>query len=264
MKSLKEYPDVGELVVGTVSNVRDYGAFVKLEEYPGKEGFIHVSEVTTGWVKYIKDHIREGKKIVAKVTDVNESKNQINLSLKRVTDAQKRKKMQEWKNETRGRKLFERLADQLGMTADEAYEQFGYDLIDVFGGIYPAMEAAVIEENVLEEEGFEGDWVPKFVKMARDNIAPPFVSITGTLIISSEEPDGVEVVKEALRRAQESAEEGEDIQIYYVGSPKYRIKVTAEDYKSAERIMKAAADAAIEYMEGRGEGNFAEFDRKGE
>ncbi len=261
MKTLREYPDVGELVVGTVSSVKDYGAFVKLEEFPGKEGFIHVSEVTTGWVKYIRDHIREGKKIVAKVIDVNESKNQINLSLKRVTDAQKRKKMQHWKNEIRGRMLFERMAAAMGMEPEEAYEQFGYDLIDVFGGIYPAMEAAVLEDNVLEEEGFEGEWVREFVKMAKDNIAPPFVSISGTLIVSSEEPDGVEVVKEALRKAESI---GENIEIHYIGSPKYRIKVTAEDYKTAEKAMKAAADAAIEYMESRGEGNLAEFDRKGE
>ncbi len=261
MKSLKEYPDDGELVVGTVSSVRDYGAFVKLEEYPGKEGFIHVSEVTTGWVKYIRDFIREGKKIVAKVIDVNESRNQINLSLKRVTDAQKRKKMQEWKNEIRGRMLFERLANKLGMEPEEAYEAFGYDLIEVFGGIYHAMEAVVVEDDVLEEEGFEGDWVPEFVKMAKDNIAPPFVSITGTLIISSEAPDGVEVIKEALRRAEST---DENIEIHYVGSPKYRMKVTADDYKTAEKIMKKAADSAIEYMNGLGEGNYAEFDRKGE
>ncbi len=261
MKSFREFPDIGELVVGTVSSVKDYGAFVKLEEFPGKEGFIHVSEVTTGWVKYIRDHIREGKKIVAKVIDVNKSKNQINLSLKRVTDAQKRKKMQEWKNEIRGRMLFERMVNMMGMDVEQAYENFGYDLIEVFGGIYPAMEAVVMEENVLQEEGFEGDWIPTFVKMAKENIAPPFVKISGALIISSNDPDGVEKVREALRRA---ASAGDNIEIYYIGSPKYRITVTAEDYKSAEKIMKAAADAALEYMESLGEGNHAEFDRKGE
>ena len=64
-----------------------------------------------------------------------------------------------------------------------------------------------------------------------------------------------------MRRAQSA---GENIEIHYIGSPKYRIKVTAEDYKKAEKIMKAAADAAIEYINGLGEGNRAEFDRKGE
>jgi len=161
-------------------------------------------------------------KLVLKVLRVNPAKRHIDLSLKRVTDAQKRKKMQEWKNEIRGRMLFERLAERLGMSSDEAYEEFGYDLIEVFGGIYPAMEAAVTEEDVLEEEGFEGDWIPEFIKMAKENIAPPFVSITGMLIVSSEAPDGVEIVKEALRRA---ASVDENVEIQYVGSPKYRIKV---------------------------------------
>ncbi len=260
MKKGKKYPDEGELVVGTVTSVRDYGAFVNLEEYPGANGFIHVSEVTNGWVKYIRDFIREGQKIVGKVTMVNRDKNQINISIKRVSDGQKRKKMQQWKNETKGRMLLERLAERLGMSPEECYEKFGYDLIEAFGGLYPAFETAVIDEEALRDAGFEGKWLEEFIKLAKENISPPFVTISGILKVSSEEPDGVEIIRNALIKAKETG----DVEIHYVGSPKYRITVTAGDYKTAEKMMKNAADAAIEYMESMGEGNSAEFDRKGE
>ena len=53
----KEYPAEGELVVGTVVKVQNFGAFVTLDEYPGKEGFIHIAEIATGWVKRIRNHI---------------------------------------------------------------------------------------------------------------------------------------------------------------------------------------------------------------
>ena len=43
----REYPEVGDLVIGTIESVKDYGAFVDLDEYPGKKGFIHVSEVAS-------------------------------------------------------------------------------------------------------------------------------------------------------------------------------------------------------------------------
>ena len=257
MKPLKEFPEEGELVVGTVTNVRDYGAFVKLEEYPGKEGFIHVSEVTTGWVKYIRDHIREGQKIVGKVMRVNKERNQVDLSIKRVTENQRRLKMQEWKNELKAKMLFEMLTKRLGKSVDECYEYFGYELIDVFGGLYPAFESVVLEENILEEEGFEGDWIEEFKKIAKENIAPPFVTISGIIEVSSEAPNGVEIVKEALTKAKES---GDNIDIYYVGSPKYRIRVIAEDYKTAEKIMRNAAQAAIDYITERG--GHGEFHRK--
>ena len=47
----QEWPDEGELIIGTVYKVLNYGAFAKLEEYHGKEAFIHISEVSSGWVK---------------------------------------------------------------------------------------------------------------------------------------------------------------------------------------------------------------------
>ena len=66
MPKASEFPEEGELVVCTVQNVKNFGAFVTLDEYGNKEGFIHVRDVATGWVKYIRDYVREGQKIVYK------------------------------------------------------------------------------------------------------------------------------------------------------------------------------------------------------
>ncbi len=54
VRKSQEWPDEGELIVGTVYKVLNYGAFAKLEEYQGKEAFIHISEVSSGWVKNIQ------------------------------------------------------------------------------------------------------------------------------------------------------------------------------------------------------------------
>ena len=50
----KGWPEIGDLVVCTVVNVVEFGAFVQLDEYDKKEGLIHISEVASGWVKYHK------------------------------------------------------------------------------------------------------------------------------------------------------------------------------------------------------------------
>ena len=42
-----QWPSEGELIVGTVHKVLKYGAFANLEEYQGKEAFIHISEVSS-------------------------------------------------------------------------------------------------------------------------------------------------------------------------------------------------------------------------
>ena len=63
MKS-NDWPEAGDYVVCNVTNVTDFGAYVELEEFKEKEGFIHISEIKAGWVKYVRDYIREGQKVV--------------------------------------------------------------------------------------------------------------------------------------------------------------------------------------------------------
>jgi len=100
-----DWPDEGELVVCTVSNVKNFGAFVTLDEYESKEGFIHIAEVSSGWIKYIRDYVREGQKVVCKVLKVDKEKGHIDLSLKAVNEHQRREKIQEWKNEQKAENL---------------------------------------------------------------------------------------------------------------------------------------------------------------
>ena len=47
-------PEEGELVVATVKNVKQNGAYVDLDEFPGIEGFIFIGEIASGWVKNIR------------------------------------------------------------------------------------------------------------------------------------------------------------------------------------------------------------------
>jgi len=92
------WPEPGELVVGDVDEIADFGVFVDLDEYEDKRGLCHISEVASGWIKNVRDHVREGQTVVAKVLDVDESANQIDLSIKDVNEHQRKDKIQDWKN----------------------------------------------------------------------------------------------------------------------------------------------------------------------
>ena len=76
------FPEEGDLVVCTVKSVRNFGAFVELEEYPDKEGFIHVAEIATGWVKRMSDYVRDGQRIVCKVMKIEKAKGHFPFILK--------------------------------------------------------------------------------------------------------------------------------------------------------------------------------------
>jgi translation initiation factor 2 subunit 1 len=232
-----EYPEGGDLVVCSVQNVKNFGAFVSLDEYGGKEGFIHVRDVATGWVKYIRDHVREGQKIVCKVLSVDKERGHIDLSLKQVNEHQKREKIQEWKNEKKAEKLLEIVGTKMGKNLDEAYAEAGEKLINEFGELYSAFEEVTVNPDALKEVGLDKKWAAAVTEVAKENIQTPSVTIDGVLEISNPKSDGIDHIKKALAIGVDTDEAS--VNIHYVGAPKYRITVTAEDYKVAEQELKA-------------------------
>jgi len=249
----KQWPDEGDLVVGTVHKVLNYGAFARLEEYEGKEAFIHISEVSSGWVKNIRDYVRENQKIVARVLRVNPKKGHVDVSLKRIREDQRTRKMQQWKIEQKAEKLLEFSAKRLDKDMETAYKDVGYPLMEEFGDLYGAFELAA-EEGVsaLDESAITDEWAEAITEVAKKNISPPEVHITGYVDLKSYAPEGVEVIKKALSTIDE-----EEISVQCVGAPRYRLMVKSSDYITAETILKEAADRAIALVEEEGgEGSF--------
>ena len=258
MAGLVEFPEEGELVVSTVQNVKNFGAFVSLDEYEGKEGFIHIAEVATGWIKYIRDYVREGQKVVCKVLRVDSAKGHIDLSLKQVNEHQKREKIQQWKNEQKAFKLLELVAERIGKDLGEFQEEHVGDLIEKFGSLYGAFEEAVFDEGAMKEEGFKGDWIKDFIEVAKENIQPPEVSIDGFFDITCPLPDGIVRIRKSLTDAEKSKKA--DVSIQYVGAPRYRLVVKAPDYKTAEEEMEKTVQKVVQGLTSAG--GEAKFRRK--
>ena len=245
-----EYPEEGELVVGTVTSIRNFGAFVTLDEYAKREAFIHLSEVAAGWVKYIRDHVREGQKIVARVLRVDPAKGQIDLSLKRINDHQRREKVQAWKNEQRALRLAGQVGTALGKSADDAVAVFGAVLVERYGSLFAAFELASADPKQFQKENEKAPWSAAFLKVARENIVPPHVTILGTLEVSDPSPEGLEHVRAALLAAEQA--DPEAVEVQYVGAPRYRIRVQATQYKIAEETLKRATEATLKAIKSAG------------
>jgi S1 RNA binding domain protein len=71
-----------DAVVGEVTAIKPYGAFVRL--VTGDQGMIHISEISTEYVRDISQYLRVGQQVVVKVIGRNEE-GKYNLSLKRVS-----------------------------------------------------------------------------------------------------------------------------------------------------------------------------------
>jgi small subunit ribosomal protein S1 len=81
------YP-VGSSVVGTVTNVTDFGLFVEIEE--GIEGLVHVSEISKEKIKTPIGLFQEGQEVTAKVVNIGKEERKIGLSLKRLEEQEEK------------------------------------------------------------------------------------------------------------------------------------------------------------------------------
>jgi translation initiation factor 2 subunit 1 len=256
----REWPQEAELVVCTVENVKDFVAFVSLDEYNGRQGLIPISEIATGWIKYIRDHIREGQKIVCKVLNVDRSRGHIDLSKKDVNEHQRREKIREWKNESKAKKWIGFAAK----AADEPAKAIEDVILESYGALYPVFEDLVIEgEPVIKKLGLSKKASEALMHVAQESVKVPKVEVVGNLILTCTQPDGISVIKKALKSAEPKIA-GVDIELLYLGAPTYRIKVTAPDYKKAEKAIEKAAALAIAVVEkAGGEGKLVKKPKSG-
>ncbi|AIQ30467.1 MULTISPECIES: polyribonucleotide nucleotidyltransferase [Paenibacillus] len=72
---------VGEIYVGTVRRIEKFGAFVEL--IPGKDGLVHISQLSTERVAKVEDVVAIGDTITVKVTEIDQQ-GRVNLSRKAV------------------------------------------------------------------------------------------------------------------------------------------------------------------------------------
>ncbi len=244
-----EYPEVSELVVCTVREVMNFGAFVELDEYGSKEGLIHISEIASGWIKHIRDHIREGQKVVCKVLHVDAPKGHVDLSFKDVNKHQRREKVQAWKNEQKALKWMDIAAESAEMSQEER-QNVVRSAVNKYGSVHDAFEDISLRGNdALHEMGVEEKYAEAVLKVAEDNVKSSHVEITGYVDITTPRPDGVSFIKKTFKAAERIKEDDVDVSVTYVGAPTYRIHVKALDYKTAENILKATAEKAIKTIE---------------
>ena len=72
------------------------------------------------------------------------------------------------------------------------------------------------------------------IEEVSSKIKLPSVEIRGILEISDSGFNGIENIKKQLQDAEQKG----GVEILYIGAPKYRMSVTAPDFKSAERTLK--------------------------
>ena len=96
-------------------------------------------------------------------------------------------------------------------------------------------------------------------EIIKQRIKPVEVEVKGNLKLKSYASDGVNIIKESLKNAQDKGKDG--LSIKYKGAGQYTMTVKSMDYKNAEKILDNSAKSAIGFIEkNKGIGSFARIE----
>ncbi|MFH0714008.1 MAG: translation initiation factor IF-2 subunit alpha [Candidatus Micrarchaeota archaeon] len=228
------YPQQGEIVIATVKKITTFGAFCSLDEFKDVDAFVHISEVSSGWVRSVRDYVKEGQKIVALVLRVDDEKRQIDLSLKRIGEGEKKRKMEVYNLDKRAVKLLERVAIKLGKKP-EAVSEVVPIIRQEYGDLYTIFENASEGKEISKK--LTKPWVDGITVVAKAEIKPKVVTQRAILKLKCFAPDGVEQVKKTLASLNSLNGKEVKIEVRYIGAPKYFVDISAPDYKAADKVI---------------------------
>ena len=253
-------PEIGELVVGRVTRVDKFGAYIILEDYPGVEAFVHISEISLKWVRNIRDYLREGQRTVFKIIRVNPATQQVDVSLRRVSQKEKTEKILEWKRKQKINRILSILKERAKVSEEEIdkfiRQPFDYDFERIYSAFEKVSEGEPITEIIpnLPEKMKE-----ELENLIKQEIKHKIAIIKGDLKLTTTHRNGAEAIRKAAKEAESLAGSREEVSITVKGPPYYLLRIKAADEERAEELLREILEKTSTIM--REYGGVSEFKR---
>jgi len=226
-----DYPKISDVVICKITKINDYGVFVSLLEYDNIEAFVHVSQVSSTWVKNIHNHVKLNQIRAGKVLHIDTYKNQIDLSFNRVTSAEEKRKISDYRLFKRAQSLLSAVAKELSLSEDEVWRDVAEPILEKDPSLYTGF-VNILKYGIKYYPEINKKYETKLLDILNKSISVKDKKITGILEISNSSENGIEIIKKALSKV---ISENQETQIIYVASGKYEFSVTAKDYKLASK-----------------------------
>src|ERR671916_3124967 len=198
---IQRLPEEGEIVIATVTQVTGHGAYVTLDEYNNMTGFLHISEIATGWIRNIERYVRPKEKAVLKVIRVNKARDEVDTSLKQVSGEERKSKLIEVKKNDKATIFMDFIKLKLQLT-DQHVQEIEDRVLQKYDYVYDAFEAVsrkgldAIQNINLSPE------IKNAIEEASKRIPVPVVEISGIMEIILKKPNGIDIIKSTLANAE--------------------------------------------------------------
>jgi len=235
-------PKPNEIVIATARRVLEHGAYFSLDEYNNIEAYMPIGEVSSTRIIDIKDAIKEGKKYVCKVIRVDPSRNYIDISLKRVTEQERKRKLIEWKRNQKAEKLLDLVAAKLKINKQSLMIKLspyiGSDFEDWLALFEKPLKEGI---EILDKLNLDDDLKKAILEVANEHIKVPIPEIKAEITLTTLAKDGVKKIKEILSETHQELLKIKgirDLDISYLGSSRFLVKIQAANFKIAENAME--------------------------
>lgn len=231
----KGRPEKGELVICTIKKILPHAAFVHIDEFENLEAMLHVSEISTKWVNDIKEHISKGKRVVCKVLEIKPN-GHIDVSLKRVSSGEAKRKMDELKSERRIEKLIEAIAKKFKSDPKKALEKIGGEIIKEYDSLYNFYyDLKDSGAELINELEIPKKWKDELFLKISEQLEAQKIKISKEFYLKCFESDGIERIKKVFEYIEKFASKNKfEILMGYISAPLYSIDIIAKNYKDAE------------------------------
>ncbi|MCW1291526.1 MAG: S1 RNA-binding domain-containing protein [Candidatus Rehaiarchaeum fermentans] len=217
----------GEVIACEIEKILDSGVIVKIYE-TDIEGFVHVSELSKSWINNPNEVVKVGQILPAKIMN---TQGQLELSLKRVSDEDKRRVLKEIS-------IIRRL--ELILSGENNGENIIKEIRKQYGSLYYLFQNYDKLKNKFELSEETRQKIEQLIEKSKK-----LIKLKYKLYLRSSDPDGVEKIKEVLLKINKI----EGIAVRYQKAPIYVIetsrnpkeisKFDKELNKKLEEIIKA-------------------------
>ena len=190
----QELPEIGEIVIATITKVSDHGAYVTLDEYDGVQGFLHISEIAPGWVRKVRRYVKENEKKVLLVKKIQAKRGEIDLSLKQISKEQRKKKLLDVKRFEKEQGILKNIQEKAELSTKQI-EDIEDKLLSKYDSIYDAIiDIATKNKDVLNNLEIS-EKIQTVIEDISSKIKLPSVEIRGILELTNNKSNGIEIIK---------------------------------------------------------------------
>jgi translation initiation factor 2 subunit 1 len=178
---IQRFPEKGEIITASVSQVTGHEVYVTLDEYNTMTGFLYISEIATGWIRNMKRYVRPNQKAVPKVIRANKVRGAVDTSLKKVSGEECKSKLIEEEKKSDKANVFLYFVKSKLNLSDQQCQEIEDRILQKYVCIYDAFEA-------VSRKGLEAiqniELLPKIknaIEDASKRIRIPVVEVSGIM-----------------------------------------------------------------------------------